>query len=130
MEELKKMSKPEEIQKYWETSFQFLSSEEIDIIIDYIYDHQVTAPTLYRGINIDPQQIEEGDTLELHDQEAFLSMSPDLKYAWSFGNVVLKVDGLEGCPINEKEWLVLNTEIYVEEIEYDDRNDIYIASCQ
>ena len=124
------MSKLKEIQKYWETSFQFLNSEEIDIIIDYIYDHQVTAPTLYRGVNINPQQIEEGDTLELHDQEAFLSMSPDLKYAWAFGNVVLKVDGLEGCPINEKEWLVLNTEIYVEKIEYDDRNDIYIVRCQ
>lgn len=119
-----------EIQKYWETSFQSLSSEEIDRIIDYICDHQVTAPTLYRGINIDPQQIEEGDTLELHDQEAFVSMSPNLKYAWAFGNVVLKVEGLEGYPITEKEWLVLNAEVAIVEIEYDEANDIYIVSCQ
>src|SRR5690554_3883543 len=119
-----------EIQKYWETSFQSLSSEELDKIIDYICNHQVTAPTLYRGINIDPQQIEKGDTLELHDQEAFASMSPDLKYAWAFGNVILKVEGLKGCPITEKEWLVLNDEVCVVEIEYDQPNDIYIVSCQ
>lgn len=125
------MSKPEkEIQKYWETSFQSLRSEEIDRIIDYICEHRVAAPTLYRGINIDPQQIEVGDTLELHDQEAFASMSPDLKYAWAFGNVVLKVEGLKGCPITEKEWLVLNTEVAIVEIEYDEANDIYIVSCQ
>ena len=130
MKELKKMRKLEEIQKYWEQSFEALTSEEIDRIIDYIYDHQVTAPTLYRGINIDPDKIGVGDTIELHDTEAFVSMSPDLRYAWSFGNVVLKVEGLEGYPINEKEWLIINTEIYVEEIEYDEANDIYIVSCQ
>ena len=126
------MSKLEtkEIQKYWETSYQSLSSEELDKIIDYICNHQVTAPTLYRGINIDPQLIEVGDTLELHDQEAFASMSPDLKYAWAFGNVVLKVAGMKGCPITEKEWLVLNTEVDIVEIEYDEANDIYIVSCQ
>lgn len=125
-----KINENEMVQKYWETNFQFLSSEEIDIIIDYIYDHREAAPTLYRGINIDPQQIEEGDTLELHDQEAFLSMSPDLQYAWNFGNVILAVEGLEGCPITEKEWLVLNDEVYVVAIEYDENNDIYIVSCQ
>jgi hypothetical protein len=119
-----------EIQKYWEQSFEALTSEEIETIINYICEKQVSAPVLYRGINIDPDKIDVGDTIELHDMEAFVSMSPDLRYAWAFGNVVLAVEGLEGCPINEKEWLVLNTKIYVENIEYDDRNDIYIVSCR
>lgn len=93
-------------------------------------EKQVSAPVLYRGINIDPETINVGDTIDLHDMEAFVSMSPDLHYAWNFGNVVLAVEGLEGCPITETEWLVLNTEIYIENIEYDDRNDIYIVSCR
>ena len=119
-----------EIQKYWEQSFEALTGEEIEVIVNYICEKQVSAPVLYRGINIDPDKIDVGDTIELHDMEAFVSMSPDLHYAWNFGNVVLAVEGLEGCPINEKEWLVLNTDIYVEGIEYDDRNDVYIVSCK
>ena len=119
-----------EIQKYWEQSFEFLTSEEIESIVEYICENQKTAPVLYRGINIDPDIIGVGDTIELHDMESFVSMSPDLRYAWNFGNVVLAVEGLEGCPITETEWVVLNTKIYVEEIEYDDRNDIYIVSCR
>ena len=119
-----------EIQKYWEQSFEALTSEEIESIVEYIVENQKAAPVLYRGINIDPDIIGIGDTIELHDAEAFVSMSPDLRYAWAFGNVILKVEGLEGCPINEKEWLVLNTEIYIEKIEKDNRNDIYIVSCR
>ena len=129
-----------EIQKYWEQSFEALTSEEIESIVGFICENQVPAPVLYRGINIDPDKIDVGDTIELHDMEAFVSMSPDLHYAWNFGNVVLAVEGLEGCPIIEDdeagilkyatEWLVLNTDIYIENIEYDDRNDIYIVSCR
>jgi hypothetical protein len=119
-----------EIQKYWEQSFEALTSEEIETIVGYICENQKAAPVLYRGINIDPDEINVGDTIELHDMESFVSMSPDLRYAWNFGNVVLAVEGLEGCPITETEWLVLNTEIYIENIEYDDRNDIYIVSCR
>lgn len=124
------MKMKKEIQKYWEQSFEALTSEEIESIVEYICENQKTAPVLYRGINIDPDKIGVGDTIELHDTESFVSMLPDLRYAWAFGNVILKVEGLKGCPINEKEWLILNTEIYVEEIEYDDRNDIYIVSCR
>lgn len=124
------MKMKKEIQKYWEQSFEALTSEEIEAIVEYICENQKTAPVLYRGINIDPDKIGVGDTIELHDTESFVSMSPDLRYAWNFGNVILAVEGLEGCPITETEWLVLNTEIYVEGIEYDDRNDIYIVSCR
>jgi len=118
------------IRKYWEQGFEFLTSEEYEAIVEHICENQVPAPMLYRGINIDPDKIGVGDTIELHDIESFVSMSPDLRYAWNFGNVILKVEGLEGCQINEKEWLILNTEIYVEEIEYNDRNDIFIVSCR
>jgi hypothetical protein len=119
-----------EIQKYWEQSFEDLTSEEIESIVEYICENQKTAPVLYRGINIDPDKIGVGDTIELHDTESFVSMSPDLRYAWAFGNVVLKVEGLKGCPITKREWLVLNAEVAIVEIEYDETNDIYIVSCQ
>lgn len=119
-----------EIQKYLEQGFEFLSGFEYEKIVNYICENQVPAPTLYRGININPNKIDVGDTIELHDTESFVSMSPDPRYAWAFGKVILKVKGLEGCPITETEWLVLNTEIYVEEIEYDDKNDKYIVYCR
>lgn len=119
-----------EIQKYWENSFLGLGGEEFEKIRDFIYDHQIDAPTLYRGMYIDLEQIEAGDTIELHDQEVFASMSPDLKCAWTFGDVIFKVEGLKGYPITEEEWLVINTEIFIEEIEHDEINDIYIVSCR
>lgn len=124
------MKMKKEIQKYLEQGFEFLAGWEYEEILNYICEHLVPAPTLYRGINIDPDKIDIGDTIELHDMESFVSMSPDIEYAWNFGKVILKVEGLEGCPITETEWLVLNTDVYIENIEYDGRNDKYIVYCR
>lgn len=126
-----------EIQKYLKEGYEFLAGWEYEAIVNYICEKAVPAPVLYRGINIDPDTIDVGDTIGLHDMESFVSMSPDIRDAWNYGNVILKVEGLEGCPITEDdilkyapEWLVLNTDVCIEDIEYDDRNDIYIVSCR
>jgi len=120
-----------EVQKYWENSFQALHGEEdFRNILEYIHDHKIDAPTLYRGIYINMETVSIGDTLNLHDEEAFASMSPDRRYAWNFGNCVFVIEGLKGCPINEKEWLVPNEELLVEKIEYDETNETYFIYCR
>ena len=119
-----------EIKKYLRQSYEFLTGWEYEEILNYICKKAVPAPLLYRGINIDPDTISIGDTIDLHDMEAFASMSPDIEYARNFGNVILAVEGLEGCPITNEEWLVINTGVYIKDIKYDDRKDIYIVSCR
>lgn len=116
------------LNNYYEGSFETLTNEEAVEIVEFIEENEVDAPTLYRGIFI--EGLEEGDCIPLHDIEGWASMAPTLDYAMSFGNYILVVEDLEGIQLHEDEWLVLNTDVNIESIEYDEMNDVYLAYCE
>lgn len=116
------------LNNYYLESFEALTNEEEFEIVEFIEENEVDAPTLYRGIYID--SLEEGDCIPLHDVESWASMSPSYEYAYNFGNYVLVVEGLKGIQLHEDEWLVLNTDVNIENIEYDEMNDVYLAYCE
>ncbi|MEG3070988.1 MAG: hypothetical protein HQP61_02015 [Peptococcaceae bacterium] len=121
-----------EIRSYIENGF-FLGSDELEAVVDYIYDHAEEAPVLYRGLSL--ENLEEGDTIPLQDMEAVVSLSPSQDYAWNFagpGGYILVVPAgtVEGIRLTDDEWLAINEDVYIDKIEYNAKDDVYVVFCE
>lgn len=123
----------ESLSYYFQYGFWNLTDEKEFEILKHIQEKGISVPVLYRGLELDPEEIPEADDIIfLNGDHAFASMSRNFHDAYSFGNVVLVCRNLQAVKLEESEnideWLVEDQKLYVTATE--EKNGVILVYCE